>query len=158
MNCIPLTLIICELLCKLLYELLVTYCETLSDPNWPFIHAWGRATRELGPTNGNCPQRVNYWPIWFAHKGQLSIKPPPHIHTIPYLARARWLPPSPPTYPHKMDQLTDTTRETFTVDRRGRPALSLKLSVTGFSSLADAKQLCLQSTGAAWPGSYCGGP
>ena len=41
-----------------------------------------------------------------------------------------------------MGQLTDSTRETFTADIRGCLALSLKLSYTGFSSLADAKRLC----------------
>ena len=34
-------------------------------------------------------------------------------------------------------------------DRRGCPTLSLKLGITGFTSLADVKWLCSQSTGAA---------
>ena len=62
-------------------------------------------------------------------------KPPPP-HTTPV-----WLEPG--------EHTTDSTRDTFTVGRCGRPTLSLKLGNTGFTSLADTKRLCSQSTGAA---------
>ena len=51
----------------------------------------------------------------------------------------------------------DSSIETFAADRHGCPTLSLKLGNTGLERLADAKRLCLRSTGAALPGGYYGG-
>ena len=82
-----------------------------------------------------------------------------HPYPHAWLGQVILAPPPTPQLEGQLRELTkDSTRETFAVDRRGRPMLSLKLSDTGFSSLADAKRLCLRSTGAAWPGGFCGVP
>ena len=56
-----------------------------------------RETRELEPTIGNCPQRVN-WPIRIVYKGQLSIKLPPTFTPPPVRPELGDYPPLPPTH------------------------------------------------------------
>ena len=134
----------------------IAYCDNIwaiSDFSELYSQAWER-DEGTGANQWKLPAMVS-WPIQIAHRGQVSISYPPPLHTTPCLARARWLPYLP--LPTSRWVSSNSTRDTISVDRCGRPALSLKLGNTGFSSLAHAKRLCLRSTGAAWLGGYCSG-
>ena len=119
-----------------------------------------RETRELGSTNRYCPQRSADQSKLPTGVKWVSSTPPPPTFTPPPI----W--PEPGDYPSLLptsrwassQTVLQYSRQTLTVDRHGCPKLSLKLGNTGFSSLANAKLLCLQSTSAAWPGGYCGEP
>ena len=110
-----------------------------------FILMMGRAG--LGPPN-MCWHGELYSDAWWGQRNWKVVKPGSQpanrnytLTPTPRVVWVGWL-PDPPTMPHpgKMGQFRegehrDSTRQTLREGRREHPALSLKLSDTGFSSL-----------------------
>ena len=83
-------------------------------------------------------------------------------YTLTHTPKMAWSggyqpPPPPPEGSAQIEETKGSTRQALKEGRRGCPALSLKLSDSGFSSLADKRRLDAWSTGAVRPCGYCHG-
>ena len=141
----------------------------ISDPYYPFGEIYSCASWNHGTVSAN-PNYI-WWP---ANQWKL---PEYSLLFLPQAEREQKVmtsPPPPQSWPTEEgwekgegeggvgrspggEGWADSSIETLTEDRHGRPALSLMLRNTGFTSLADKKWLCQWSTGLAWLGGYCEG-